>query len=312
MRSRRIFHNPQNGRLVRTAAESGRGPVRKRFGVLSILRRPTLSMPAPRPLFSSSPMKDIDPTAHWERLVASQPAPTRELFDSLFQAGDRDKIICACIPQIRRFNKRTPKAIREDVEFYAIGEVTKEVDRLLQHPNANPGSYLIDCIKHSIHAARFGVSKEARDCVSSNKRLYRPRKRKSDDKRDALIAKLELAGFSESMIETELSSRGWDRPRIVENESAWPSEKVRGSDAHFTGERIAAEFGVPQPAVDDRWELLSEVCDESEMLMLELLSHGYDRTYVAEELGVHESTITNRVAAIRAKVQRQRERDGEL
>jgi len=256
-------------------------------------------------------MKDtFDPSVRWEQLVASQSSPSRERFVELFQAGDREQIILATVPLIRKFNKGTQQAIKDDVECYAITEVAKAVDELLRHPNSNPGSYLIDVIRHAIHSARFGVSKEARDCVSSDLRIYRPRKRESDAERDVLIAKLELDGCSLQMIDAELQAKGFDRDRIVNTESAWPTAKVRGKDdKHFTGEHVSAEFGAEQPAVDDRWELLAELCDEDELELLTMLAAGMTRDEAAEELNCHEQTITRKLAAIRAKVQRHENED---
>lgn len=266
------------------------------------IRWPRVNGVAARALFSGAYMKQINPDAQWERLVSAQAKPSRKLFDTLFVEGDREAIILATLPLIRRFNN-SPKAIRDDVEMYAVGKVTKAVDELLQKPNTNPGSYLLDVIIGAIHEAKFGTGKEARDCVSTNRRIYRPRPKPTDAERKKLVRKLELDGCSEAMIRAELESRGLDQSRIVTTETEWPSSKVR-EDGHYTGERTLAEFGAEQPVVDDRWELLGEICEDDELLILELLSHGHTHEYVAEALGVHETTITKRLATIRAKVQR--------
>jgi DNA-binding CsgD family transcriptional regulator len=258
-------------------------------------------------LFEFNMKNTFNPNASWEKLVASQPAPTRENFDTLFAAGDRDAIILACLPLIKKYNT-APAAIREDVELYVLGEITREVDRMLQHPNANPGSYLIDEIRHAIHEAKFGTGKEARDCVSSNRRIYRPRPKASDPKRDKLIRKLELDGCSASMIEAELSSRGWDQSRVVEVEAQWPDEKARGSDGHFTCGHVAFDPGACDQSTDD-WTTLAElheagILTDADIDLIDFLAAGNSHNEAAKELGCNVSTITTRLRKIKAKVQR--------
>lgn len=241
---------------------------------------------------------DIDPNAKWEQLIQSQASPTRELFDKLFAEGNEEKIILAVVPLIRKYNRGTRKAIKEDVECYAITEVATEIKKLLARPNANPGSYLIDVVRHAIHKAKFGTHIEARDCVSTNQRIYRPRKRESDAERNAFIRKLESQGRSAAMIEAELSSRGWDQSKLVDVESEWPM--VTDVD----GERWLAEFGETEPTTNDDWQTLSELCTEQEMQLLECLAQGHTHAEAAEVFDVSISTIKKRLAAIRAKVQR--------
>ena len=249
----------------------------------------------------------FDPDLGWNRLVASQPAPTRELFDELFAAGDREKIILSCLHLIRRFNT-APKHLREDVEMFVIGEVTREVDLLLQKPNDNPGSYLIDVIRGAVYEAKFGTRKAARDCVSTNRRIYRPRPRPTDAERNALVRKLERQGQSPQMIEAELQAAGFDQSRIITNECEWPSAKVRGEDdKHYTGERSFAEFGADDPSNDD-WQHLAElyqanVLNDSDMQLLDALSQGFTQNECADIFSANVSTIKARLTRIKAKVQ---------
>jgi len=243
-------------------------------------------------------MKSIDPSRAINRLVSEQPQPTRQRFDALFAAGDREAIVLATLPLIRKYNRSTPKHLKDDVESYAVGEVVKAVDRLLARQNANPGSYLTDVVRHAIHSARYGETTDAQQCSPSTQRLYQPRPRKSDAERDTLVAKLQQQGCSPQMIEAELSARGWDQSRILLHESEWPMVP------HVeTGEPVLADFG-ESPASNDDWELLEEICTDEELLILQLLSHGHTREYVGRAVNLHASTITKKLAAIRAKVQR--------
>ena len=72
------------------------------------------------------------------------------------------------------------------------------------------------------------------------------------------------------------------------------------------------DFGAASPVVDDRWELLAEICNEGELALLSMLAAGMTHDEVAGELNCHVSTITLRLNKIRAKVQRQRDRDGDV
>lgn len=255
----------------------------------------------------------IDPAAGWEQLVASQPAPTRELFDSLFKAGDRDKIITATLPLIRQYNAKTPLNIREDVEAFAVMKVVEAVDRLLQQPNTNPGSYIIGVIRGAIHAARFGESVEAQQCSPSTQRIYRPKERDTDAECDALIRQLQQQGCSERMTDSELALRGFDRSRVMRLEGEWPHKKARGEDGHFTGERVPMEFGAPDPSNDD-WGHLVElfeagVIDDSEMQLLDAKLQGFTNAECASIFSAHVSTITARLTRIAQKIQDHQETD---
>jgi DNA-directed RNA polymerase specialized sigma24 family protein len=247
----------------------------------------------------------IDPDASWEQLVSSQLPPSRELFDQLFAEGDREKIILATLPLIRRLNKNTKQSIREDVEAFAVMKVVEAVDRLLERPNENAGSYLLTTIRGAIHDARYGCSVEAQQCSPSTDRIYKPRKRKTDAKRDALIRDLERQGCSPRMIESELSLHGFDRSRIVTPEAEWPHEQSRDQDQHF-GEKVPMEFGRCDPNNDD-WEHLIElheagVLTDDDMALLDCLMQGFTQDEAADVFSTSLSTIKTRLKRIQQAI----------
>lgn len=246
-------------------------------------------------------MAFIDPQRSWDRFIASQGRPTRERFDALFAAGDRDGIVALALPLIRKFN-RSPKHLRDDIEAFAIGEVVKAVDTLLARTNENPGSYIIDVIRGAIQEARYGSSIDAQQCSPSTERIYRPRPRKSDSERDRLISQLQQQGCSEAMIQAELDSRGFDQPKVVNRECEWPLVPHEE-----TGEPILADFGATDSA--DEWGHVVElfeagVLTEADVQLIDAKMQGFTNDECASIFAENVSTTTTRLRRIKTKIQR--------
>jgi hypothetical protein len=227
-----------------------------------------------------------------ERARLELSAPSRELFRRLFAERNRERLIFESLNIVRSVVAKHVKATQQrwafdDLESVATIAAIKAVDQLLSNgAGENPGSYIWD----AVHGA---VVEPDSDLHSRPFIVVRPRGEKG---------------------------------KYVRVETPWPEGALkRDKDGMFTGARGDWEpgrtiqgqriQGKPMPAearvsrTDDDWGFLAEICNDEEMLILQLLSHGHTREYVAKAIGCHESTITEKINRIKERVQSYTDKD---
>jgi hypothetical protein len=224
----------------------------------------------------------------------------------------RSAIILQALAYVRKYNARTPKFIKNDVAMYATQRIIVAVDHCLAvglEPD-KASAYLRQTAINAISGARKGKAKKY---VSTNVFTSEPRT-KTNKK---LETKLRQSGISESMIEAELFSAGYQpcsRTRAVEDQ--WP---VRNSDGqsldfagNFSGKRRKPQHnhgGATDPAaleslpvVGGDWKLLEEILTTEQCDLLRLRATGMTQNDIAESFQVPAAEQQQIMRSIRARI----------
>jgi hypothetical protein len=263
----------------------------------------------------------IDIARLYSHQLGRQPASTKELWEQLFseyhmaktdaeRKDARDAIIIQALNFVRKYNDRTPQYIRADCSMYATQRVIAAVDHCLTTnlPSEKSSAYCRQTVINSINNARKG---RARQYVPANVRTSQPKTRTNRD----LEMKLRQSGLSESMIECELHSAGFQpagRTRVVENQ--WPVNRDNES-ADYAGNASGkrrrpqhrSEGAAESPLIEslhqsDDLELLEEILTQEQFDYLRLRIEGYTREEIENEFKVPTDEQDRIMLAIRRRV----------
>lgn len=236
--------------------------------------------------------RGIDVGQIFRRQMGDQPVGTKERWAELFAAKDRDALVLQAAAIVRRFNASTFPSIKADVEMYALQRAIVAIDVMLANPGENPSAYVYEAITRAIWGARKG---KAREFVSTNVRTREPKKRTNKE----LEAKLRQTGLSESMIESELFSQGFQpcgRTKSVETQ--WPQLDGASADfaSHASGKRrkqqhqhdgstAASAIESFSPDSED-WDLLETILSQEQCDYLRLRAAEFTREEIYERFQV--------------------------
>jgi hypothetical protein len=275
----------------------------------------------------------IDLEKLYRHQLGNQPTPSAARWAELFgrhhaatskveRDAARTEVILQALAFVRKYNARTPQFIADDVAMYATQRVIIAVDHCLAtrlEPD-KASAYIRQTAINEISSARKG---KVPKFVSTNVRTSEPRTCTNRE----LETRLRQSGLSDSMVESELFSAGYQpcgRTRAVQDQ--WP---VRNSDGqsldfagNFSGKRRKPQHkhgGSTDPTAiesmslaSDDWQHLEEILTTEQCDYLRLRAEGYTQEDIENDFQVSAAEQQRIMRAIRkrtADYQRQHSTD---